>query len=405
MPLPNVPPSTLHAHGCAALSTFLAATVKRGDVPGVVLVVVSPDRVLYHEAFGNMETARDVPMRKDAIFRIASMTKALTSTAVMMLVEEGRLRLDDAVSRYLPAFKSLEVISRIDLEAGVYETRPAAWPMTIRQLLTHTSGIGYSWSDPGLALVEKLTGKTSPADLPLLHDPGVQWTYGASTRVLGSVVEELSGQGIAEFLESRIFGPLGMRDTGFRVDEAKRERVVTQHQRTRDGLVEIPNPADLGVLPRGDGGLFSTAEDYARFVQLMLGEGEVGAARLLKPETVRDMGRNHTGAIKVRVQPAARGDYTRPFPVGAGEDVWGLGFQIAAPINPSPFGRRPGSMGWAGINNTFFWIEPCAKIGVVLMMQVLPFYDAAALGVVAGVESHLHEQPSPLPSGTQLLAT
>jgi methyl acetate hydrolase len=208
---------TLAASGPAALTGFLAEAVSRGDVPGVVVLVVAPDRVLYHEAFGRMNVAQGVDMRKDAIFRIASMTKPLTSVAVMMLVEEGKLGLEDPVSGHVPAFKNPQVISRFDPAAGSYETRPAARPITVRQLLTHTSGIGYSWSDPGLALIEKRTGVTSERDLPLVHEPGEKWTYGAGPKVLGDVVEALSGQPLPAFLESRILRPLGMRDTGWTV--------------------------------------------------------------------------------------------------------------------------------------------------------------------------------------------
>jgi len=385
------PRPALDATATGALSTFLSDTVERGDVPGVVVLVVAPDRVLYHEAFGKMDTAHGVDMQKDAIFRIASMTKALTSTAVMMFVEEGRLGLDDEVSRYLPAFKSPQVLSRLDPAAGTYETRPAVRPITIRQLLTHTSGIGYSWSDPGSALVEKLTGRTSEADLPLVHQPGEKWTYGASTKVLGDVIEQLSGQRIDEFLEHRIFRPLGMQDTGYTVPDAKRTRVVTLHQRTDGRLIEIPNPPVIAAQPRGDGRLFSTAADYARFIQTILNRGQLGSVRLLKDNTVGEMSRNQTGDVKVRLQPTANAAYSKPFPLGAGEDVWGLGFQLAAPGKPDPARRRPGSMSWAGINNTFFWIDPQAKIGAIVLMQVLPFYDEAAIAVLTGVEARVYQ--------------
>jgi CubicO group peptidase (beta-lactamase class C family) len=182
-------PPPFDAKGRDALSSFLAEAVSRGEVPGVVVLVVAPDLVLYHEAFGRMNVAQGVDMRKDGIFRIASMTKPVTSVAVMMLVDEGKLGLNDEVSRYLPAFKGPQVVSRLDPAAGTYETRPATRSITIRQLLTHTSGIGYSWSDPGLAMIEKLTARTSEVDLPLVHEPGEEWTYGASTKVLGDVVE------------------------------------------------------------------------------------------------------------------------------------------------------------------------------------------------------------------------
>ncbi len=373
------------------LSSFLNDAVSHGDVPGVVVLVAAPDRVLYHEAFGRMDTARGVSMRKDAIFRIGSMTKPITSVAVMMLVEQGRLGLDDEVSKYLPAFKSPQVISRVDLAAGAFETRPATRPITIRQLLTHTSGIGYCWSDPGLAMIAKLTGKTSEADLPLVNEPGEQWTYGAGPKVLGDVVEKLSGGSLEAFFESRIFGPLGMADTGYSVPPAKNPRVVTLHKKKDGKITERPNPAIIAAEPCGDGHLFSTAADYCRFVQMILSHGQMGNVRLLKAEIVREMGRNQTGDIRVRLQPAANADYTNPFPLGAGEDVWGLGFQLAAPARPDPALRRPGSMSWAGINNTFFWIDPQEQIGVVILMQMLPFYDEAALGIVRGVETRVYQ--------------
>jgi CubicO group peptidase (beta-lactamase class C family) len=384
-------PPAFDPQGARELSSFLGEAVSRGDVPGVVVLVTAPDRVLYHEAFGKMNSAQGVAMRKDAIFRIASMTKALTSTAVMMLVEEGKLGLDDEVSKYLPAFKNPQVISRLDLAAGTYETRPATRPITIRQLLTHTSGIGYTFSDPGLALIEKQTGKTGPAELPLVHEPGEKWTYGASTKVLGDVVRKLSGQGIEAFLESRIFRPLGMKDTAFQVPPAQNARVVTAHQRKDGRLNETSNPAAIGGEPRGDGGLLSTAGDYCRFVQMILNGGQLGRARLLKAETVREMGRNQTGDVKVRLQPVVITEYAKPFPLGAGEDVWGLGFQLAAPAKPDPAMRRPGSMSWAGIYNTFFWIDPEEEIGVIVLMQMLPFYDEAALGVLRGVETRVYQ--------------
>lgn len=384
-------PPALDPRGAGELSAFLGEAVRRGDVPGVVVLVTAPDRVLYHEAFGRMDAAQGVAMRKDAIFRIASMTKALTSTAVMMLVEEGKLGLDDDVSKYLPEFRRPQMISRLDLAAGTYETRRATRPITIRQLLTHTSGIGYSWSEAGLAMIEKQTGKSGVEELPLVHEPGEKWTYGASTKVLGDVVEKVSGQGIGAFLESRIFRPLGMDDTGYTVPAAKLSRAVTLHQRINGQLIEKPNPAALGSEPRGDGRLLSTAADYCRFVQMILNHGQLGGTRLLQAETVRAMGSNQTGDVKVRLQQPVSASYSRPYPLGSGEDVWGLGFQIAAPAKPDPALRRPGSMSWAGINNTFFWIDPKEEIGVIVLMQMLPFYDEAAMGVLRGVETRVYQ--------------
>jgi CubicO group peptidase (beta-lactamase class C family) len=390
--LPAAAPA-LNSGGSAALGTFLKAAVDRGDVPGVVVLVTGPDGVLYHEAFGKMSIAKGLEMKKDTIFNIASMTKAVTSVGVMMLVDEGKLGLDDEVSKYLPQFKSPKVLSKVDLAAGTYETRPASKPITIRQLLTHTSGIGYSWSDPGLALVQK---KTSAADLdlPLVNEPGAQWTYGASTRVLGMVIEKISGQTIDQYLEARVLGPLGMKDTTYTVPSSKTARVVSRNQRADGKITEIPNPDPIPPTIRGDGGLYSTAADYGRFVQMILNHGQLGGVRILKEQTVRDMARNQTGSVKVRLQPTAEPLRSKPYPLGAGEDVWGLGFQIAAPSKAAPNMRRPGSLNWAGINNTFYWIDPEKQLGVVVLMQILPFYDDAAIAILQGVEKRVYENVS-----------
>jgi CubicO group peptidase (beta-lactamase class C family) len=253
-----VPPASLTTQGSSALSTFLGDAVARGDVPGVVALVVDRDKVLYHEAFGKMNVAKNAPMAKDTIFRIASMTKAVTSVGVMQLVEQGKLGLDDEVSKYLPRLKSPQVFSTVDEQAGTYVTQPAKRPITIRQLLTHTSGVGYSWSDHGLAIAQKKTGATNDSELPLVNEPGAQWTYGASTRVLGEVIEKITGERIDAYLETHIFVPLGMRDTSYTVPPAKYSRVVTVHQRANNAITETQNPTPIPATIRGDGGLFST---------------------------------------------------------------------------------------------------------------------------------------------------
>ncbi len=377
--------------GYRALGAFLSAAVSNGDVPGIVVLVTGPGGVIYHQAFGKLDVAGNVPMRKDAIFRIASMTKALTSTAVMMLVEEGKVGLDDPIAKYLPALAHPQVLSRVDLAAGTYETVPAKRPITIRHLLTHTSGIGYSWSDPGLALVEKKVGETSETALPLVHEPGERWTYGASTKVLGDLIEKVSREPVAAFMRRRVFTPLGMRDTGWSVPASERARVATSHRKVNGKLTETPNPSELVAEPRGDGRLFSTAADYAKFMRMILNRGGMDSKWLLKAETVDLMSRPQTGDVKVRLQPVVLTDLAKPFPLGAGEDVWGLGFQLAAPAKRVPLHRYLGSMSWAGINNTFFWIDPRARIGVVVLMQVLPFYDETALRVLDGVETRVYE--------------
>jgi methyl acetate hydrolase len=382
---------SINPGGAETLSAFLRDSVARGDVPGVVAMVVGRNRVLYHEAFGKLDVARGADMAPDSIFRIASMTKALTSTAIMMLVDDGRLSVDDEVGKYLPAFTTPKVLVSTDEAKGTFETRPAAGTMTIRQLLTHTSGIGYSWSDPGLAVVQRITKATNDSELPLVNDPGARWTYGASTRVLGDIVQVVTGQRIDAFLESRVTTPLGMVDTAFDVPDAKRARVVTVHQRTNGRLVEVPNPVSLAVVVRGDGGLYSTAPDYARFLQLVLNKGTAGGRRLLSERSVAAMSTNQMGAVRVRQQPAADTARSRPFPTGAGEDAWGFGFQIAAPGPARQGVRHAGSLTWAGINNTHYFIDPDAGIGVLVLMQTLPFYDEGAMRVYRGLEERLYK--------------
>jgi len=375
----------ISAAGKTALSQYLSAAVDRDDVPGVVTLVVDREGVLYEGAAGKLDVARRVDMPADALFRIASMTKPITSVAVMMLVEAGKLGLDDPVSKYLPEFENRQVISTFNPADGTYESRPAKRAITIRHLMAHTSGIGYAFSNPIVARLLQGT-QQSETELPLLHDPGDKWTYSASTRVLGQVVEKISSQPLDVFLRNRIFEPLKMADTSYVVSPEKLPRVVTVHRRMDDKLVEQPNTPTQEAPVRGDGGLYSTARDYGTFLQMLLNGGSLHAAKLLGEKSVRMMGENQIGAIVVEEQPAADPGRTRPFPLGAGRDKFGLGFQIAVRDERYAKLRSPGSLSWAGINNTHFWIDPNRHIAVVVLMQVLPFYDAACIRVLRGVE-------------------
>jgi CubicO group peptidase (beta-lactamase class C family) len=375
----------------AEIDAYLADAVRTTKIPGLVALVVDADRPLYTGAFGRQNVANDVAMANDTIFRIASMTKPVTSAAVMMLVQEGDVSLDDPISEYLPAFEDARVIEGFDAAAKTYSSRPAARPITIRHLLTHTSGLGYGFSNHTLAALVGPTPGASVTQFPLLHDPGSRWTYGESTRVLGSLVEEVSGQPLDEFLSERLFVPLAMGDTTYRVPAEKVARVATVHRMTADGLVEAPNPAEISSPVYGDGGLHSTAADYAKFIQLFLNEGRApNGTRLLSEATVSLIGRNHTGAVRVEQQPAAVPELTEPFPLGAGRDSFGLGFQITG-AHDDPFARSPGSMSWAGIFNTEFWIDPERGIGGVLLMQYLPFYDADAIATLQGFERLVYQ--------------
>jgi len=377
----------LPERGTAVLDSFLQGATSRGDVPGVVVAVVDRDGVLYHEAFGQSSTIRQTPMAKDTIFNMASMTKAITSVAVMMLVDEGKVSIDDEVATFLPQYASPVVVSRFDQGSGSLETRPARRSITVRHLLTHTSGIGYGFSSDTLNRIMQATG-TTELDSPLLFDPGDNWAYGASTRVLGQLVEAVSGQPLDAFLQARILGPLGMVDTGYVVPGAKRARVVAVNTRGADGaFTEQPVPETVRSNVAGDGGLYGTAGDYGRFLRMLLGGGRLGDTRILREATVETMFENHTGDVVVPLQRATN-ELSRDFPLGAGTDHWGLGFQLAAQRQPNR--RAPGSGTWAGIFNTHFFVDRATGIGVVVMMQTLPFYDEASMQVYAGVEEAVY---------------
>jgi CubicO group peptidase (beta-lactamase class C family) len=375
----------------ADIDAYLAGVVRDTSIPGVVALVVDADRVVYAGAFGRQNVAAGVPMAEDSIFRIASMTKPVTSVAVMMLVQEGDIGLDDPVSDYLPAFEDKPVIENFNPADKTYGMRPATGPITVRHLLAHTSGLGYAFSNTTLAALAGSDPGASATRFPLLHDPGARWTYGESTRVLGTLVEEVSGQTLDEFMAERIFVPLGMSDTFYTVPGPKTGRVATVHRTTPEGLVETPNPAEITAPVYGDGGLHSTAADYAKFIQMFLNNGRApNGMRLLSETTVALMGDNHIGAIFVEQQPAALPALSEPFPLGAGRDKFGLGFQITGPHRDLT-ARSPGSMSWAGIFNTEFWIDPARGIGGVLLMQYLPFYDAAAIETLQGFERRVYE--------------
>jgi len=382
-------PPSLPQPAAAAISTVLKSATDRGDVPGVVVAVVNKDTVLYNEAAGKSSTLRNTPMTKDTIFNMASMTKPVTSVAIMMLVDEGKLKLDDEVAKYLPKWKDPVVISKFNEADASYETRPARRPITIRHLLTHTSGIGYGFASPMLTKIMEKT-KKAELDLPLLFDPGDSWAYGASTRVLGHVVEAISGQKIDAFLQARILGPLGMNDTSYLVPTTKYPRVVAVNARNESGkFEERPMPATLPAQVQGDGGLYGTASDYGLFLRMLLNRGTLNGKRILSEQSVKAMLEPNSGSVVVKEQQSANLSLSRNFPVGAGKDKWGLGFQLAAEKLPNR--RTPGSGTWAGIFNTHFFIDPSREIGVVVMMQTLPFYDDASMKVYSGVEEAVYK--------------
>ena len=368
------------------LDAALRSAVDGGRIPGVVAMVADSERILYSGAFGARDAAAGAPMAMDTVFRIASMTKPVTSVAVVMLIEGGQVGLDDPIGRHLPELAGKEVIADFDAATGRYTTRPARGEITVRHLLTHTSGLAYGFSNETFYRLTEGTQSASAVDYPLMHDPGTRWTYGESTRVLGRLVEKVSGKGLEAFMRERIFEPLGMHDTNYRVAPENLDRVATIHRREDGRLVEAPNGNEVVSPPNGDGGLNSTAGDYIKFVQMLLRGGRApDGTRLLSEASVALIGQNHMGDVRVELQPSMVPALSEPFPLGAGRDTYGLGFQVTgSPAEPGL--RAPGSMSWAGIFNTEFWIDPANGLGAVLLMQYLPFYDAAAIDTLLEFE-------------------
>lgn len=383
------------ASGVSELDDVLGNGVKEFSIPGAVALVTNGERNIYLNAFGMLDSKSEKPMTRDAIFRIASMTKPITSIGVMQLLENGKIGLDDPISKHLIELPQFVVFDKFDFDNGSYTTRPAQNEVTIRHLLTHTSGVAYNFNSLELTRAGKSLGNPM---YPLQHEPGDRWTYGASTRLLGDLIMEKTGQGLFEFFKESLLRPLDMSETFFEVPEVNSGRVVTIHQRTNKAFAEIKNPKKVTAPEFGDGGLNSTASDYAKFLRMFLNNGTSDNGKLvLRPDTIEMLASNHIGDLRTELQPMARPTFAREFPVpeSRGVDYWGLGFQIAGA--DSVLGRSKGSLSWAGIFNTKFWIDRERNIGAILLMQYLPFEDEAHLEMLNRFEEVIYKN---LKSGT-----
>jgi methyl acetate hydrolase len=352
-PLPNA----------AAIDEFLDGAIADTHIPGLVALAVDKDSVLYARASGYRSEANNVPMSMDTIFNIASMTKPVATTAIMMLVEEGKLSLDDPIAKYLPEFADRPVLASFNAADGSYTTRPAANVLTIRHLLSHSSGLAYGFgSDTMTRLSAANPGPNAPT-LPLLFDPGTAWAYSGGIAVVGRVLEQIEGKTLDVFLQERLFGPLGMNETGYAVPSDRNGRVAATYNVTENGLAENPVAANVRSNVSADGGLYSTAADYVHFIQMILNDGAApDGTRLLEAESVRVLTSNHLGEVRVSLQDEPTPALARAFPLGAGRDGFGLGFQVTGE-HDDPNQRQPGSLSWAGIFNTEFWIDPATGVG------------------------------------------
>jgi CubicO group peptidase (beta-lactamase class C family) len=369
-----------------ALETTLAA----GNIPGAVAVVGNSAGTLAEAAVGT-KGPNGPPLAQDDLFQIASMTKAIASVAAMQLVEQGRLSLDDDIGALLPQLASPEVLEGFDDE-GKPVTRSAAGPITLRQLLTHTSGFGYEFMSAELTQYRghhpAAPGTLASLNLPLLADPGTQWIYGISTDYVGLAVEAVSGMKLGDWLARHVTGPLGMKDTSFAFDDAVKARLTPLHARMPDGSL-APFPVHFGGGEQAEyqgagGGLISTARDYLHFCRMILNRGQLNGARILKPDTIAEMARNQVSMPAGRLKTNLPG-FSTDFDFFPTMDCgWGLGFLINP--EPGPDGRAAGSLAWDGIANSYFWIDPENDIAAVILMQHLPFGEPAALTVVRAFE-------------------
>jgi methyl acetate hydrolase len=366
------------------------------EIPGVVAVAATGSETIYQGAFGKRDLGKDDAMTADSVFWIASMTKAITTAAGMQLVEQGKLSLDEPIGKLLPDLASPQVLEGFDA-SGAPKLRPAKGAITLRQLMTHTAGFVYElWCGDKATYLEKTgtpgitTCQNAALKTPLKHDPGTRWDYGTNIDFVGKAVEAVSGQRLDAYLRDNLLAPLGMNDTGFKISDSMRKRLVGMHARTPEGLAPIPFELEQNPeFHMGGGGLYGTAADYIKFTQMILNKGKGGGNQVLKPETVALMGQNNIGALEVGKLTTAAPIYTNDVDLYPGMvKKWGLSFLINTAKTPE--GRSPNSLAWAGLANTYFWIDPARNVAGVILMQLLPFTDKICLEAFAGFERGIY---------------
>jgi methyl acetate hydrolase len=380
------------------VDALLQRAVESGDVPGVIAMATDRNGVIYEAAYGKRVLGQPAEMTTDTVVWIASMSKALTSAGAMQLVEQGKLDLDAPAAKIVPEIATTEVLEGFDV-AGQPRTRPPKRAITLRHLLTHTAGFGYDiWSAD---LVKYQAAKNIPGIIscqnaalrtPLLFDPGDRWFYGINIDWAGKMVEAVSGKRLGVYLQENLFAPLGMTSTAFKIRPDMRDRLAKIHQRGDNGAftaqmdLEIPQDPEFEM---GGGGLYSTGGDYLRFVRLILNHGKADGNQVLEPETVDLMIRNNMGDNRVTQLKTAAPPLSNDAEFFPGmPKTWGLSFQINT--EKAPTGRPAGGLMWAGLANTYFWIDPSTGVGGVYLSQVLPFADKKSLPLYYAFESAIY---------------
>ena len=370
----------------SSIKALLDGAVARGAAHGIAAVVVDRNGTLLHHAAGEAN--------ERTLFRNASMTKAVATTAALQLVEQGRLSLDATVESILPEFGRLQVLDGFDGDKP--RLRPPASRATVRQLMNHTAGCGYFFLSEKLLRYHQLTGEPTPLtglkrslSVPLVNDPGTVWEYGVNTDWLGLVVEKVSGERLGSYLRQHVWGPLGMSDSTFEPGTEQRARLLRVMQRQPDGRL-APSVHDLPPTSEWDAaghGSYGTVQDYGRFVQAWLNDG----GNVLQPATVQMALKDHLGPIKLpelmkATMPELSNDVpSLPFPQG-----WGLGFHLT--LVDLPGMRSRGTGDWAGVFNSYYWIDRARGVGAVVMTQLLPFFDMRVIETLMGFEAAVYQQ-------------
>jgi methyl acetate hydrolase len=364
----------------ADIDRGLRAKVEAREIPGVVAMAATGEKLLYEGAFGFRNMTDGAPMSTGTVFRIASMVKLLTSVAALQLVEQGKLKLDEPAANIDPSLAALEVLTGFDSK-GAPQLRSPHHPVTLRQLLSHTSGFSYPLWDESVVRYLKVAHQHK--DLPrrpLLFEPGTGWAYGGSLDYVGRMVEIASGQNLDHYFREHITGPLGMDDTGFALNEKQRAREASLHVRETSGKL-VPQPLERQVPQTsfsGGGGIYSTAPDYLTLLQALLSGGSLRGAEVLRPKTVALMAENQIGNLEAGHMKTTNLALSNDVDFFPGKRLrWGLGHMIN--LDPITDGRRAGSLTWAGLFNTYYWIDPSMGLAGVIMMQILPFADGHAL--------------------------
>ena len=381
------------------VDALLGGAIAGGAAAGVVAGATNRDGDLYLGGFGERVAGAGDEMTPDTVGWIASMTKALTGAAAMQLVEQGRLDLDAPASDVIPRLGEVGVLDGFD-DDGSPRIRPARGAITLRHLLTHTSGFVYDIWNESMVRYQEATGTPGIIECrdvclttPLAFDPGERWDYGIGIDWVGKMVEAVSGRRLGDHLRDCLLGPLGMDDTAFRITDGMRARLARIHMRGEDGSLapqmdlEIPQDPEFEM---GGGGLYGTVGDYLRFIRMILNRGRANGERLLAPETVDAMSRNQMGECRVCELKTAIPPFSNDAEFFPGmPKTWGFTFMINT--EDAPTGRSAGSLGWAGLANSFFWIDPVKGVGGAYLTQVLPFVDTGSFPLYLAFEQAVYE--------------